>query len=47
MSTANAKWLFNNSKVGDVVIYKNSNRKLETDNGYTAWNMSYDRWKNA
>jgi lipoprotein-anchoring transpeptidase ErfK/SrfK len=47
MSTADAKWVFDNSKVGDVVIYKNSKRKLETDNGYTAWNMPYSRWKNA
>jgi lipoprotein-anchoring transpeptidase ErfK/SrfK len=47
MSTADAKWIFEHSKVGDVVVYKNSNRKLETDNGYTGWNMSYDRWKNA
>ncbi len=47
MSTADAKWVFDNSKVGDVVIYKNSARKLETDNGYTAWNMPYSTWKNA
>jgi lipoprotein-anchoring transpeptidase ErfK/SrfK len=47
MSTADAKWVFDNSKVGDVVIYKNSKRKLETDNGYTAWNMPYSRWKNT
>jgi lipoprotein-anchoring transpeptidase ErfK/SrfK len=47
MSTADAKWLFDNSKVGDVVIYKNSSRGLESGNGYTAWNMSYSRWKNA
>jgi lipoprotein-anchoring transpeptidase ErfK/SrfK len=47
MSTADAKWVFDNSKVGDVVIYKNSKRKLESDNGYTAWNMTYDSWKNA
>jgi len=47
MSTADAKWLFGQSKVGDVVIYTNSNRALETGNGYTAWNMTYSRWKNA
>jgi lipoprotein-anchoring transpeptidase ErfK/SrfK len=47
MSTADAKWLFDNSKVGDVVIYKNSNRKLEPGNGYTAWNMPYSAWKSA
>lgn len=47
MSTADAKWLFNHSKVGDVVVYKNSPRALESGNGYTAWNMSYQRWKSA
>jgi lipoprotein-anchoring transpeptidase ErfK/SrfK len=45
MSDANAKWLFDRSKVGDVVIYKNSTRKLEFGNGYTAWNESYSDWK--
>ncbi|MBT0771013.1 L,D-transpeptidase family protein [Kineosporia sp. J2-2] len=45
MTTAEAKWLFNNSKVGDVVVYKNSNRKLEWGNGYTVWNESYSDWK--
>ena len=45
MSPSSAQWLYNNSKVGDVVIYKNSTRKLEPGNGYTAWNLSYARWK--
>jgi len=47
MSTADAKWMFDRSKVGDVVIYKHSNRKLEPGNGYTGWNMSYNAWKSA
>jgi len=47
LSPANAKWLYNNSKVGDVVIYKHSSRKLEPGNGYTAWNNSWSQWKNA
>ncbi|GLY32830.1 Ig-like domain-containing protein [Kineosporia sp. NBRC 101731] len=45
MTTAAAKWLFDRSKVGDVVIYKNSDRKLEWGNGYTVWNESYSDWK--
>jgi lipoprotein-anchoring transpeptidase ErfK/SrfK len=45
MSPTNAKWLYNNSKVGDVVIYKHSSRKLESGNGYTAWNMPFSEWK--
>ena len=44
MSTANAKWMFDHSKVGDVVKYVGSPRALEPGNGWTAWNMSYAGW---
>ncbi len=44
MSTANAKWLFDRSKVGDVVTYTGSKRALESYNGYTMWNMSLKQW---
>ena len=44
MSTENAPWLFNQSKVGDVAIFTGGKRELEWGNGYTAWDMSYDRW---
>jgi lipoprotein-anchoring transpeptidase ErfK/SrfK len=47
MSPANAKWLFSQSHVGDVVIFKGSKRPLEWGNGYTAWDMSYSQWKSA
>jgi len=47
MTTAEAKWLFNQSKVGDVVVFENSDRKLEWGNGYTMWNESFAQWKNA
>ncbi len=44
MSTANAKWLFESTKMGDVVKYVNSRRPLESYNGYTMWNMSLAQW---
>jgi lipoprotein-anchoring transpeptidase ErfK/SrfK len=44
MSTDNARWLFDHSKIGDVVVYKNSPRELEWGNGLTAWEISYDKW---
>ena len=44
MSTANARWLFDHSHVGDVVKYVGSPRKLEWGNGWTAWDMSYAKW---
>lgn len=47
MNPTNAKWMFNQSKVGDVVIFTGSKRKLEWGNGYTAWDMPYSNWKNA
>ena len=44
MSTANAKWLFERSKMGDVVRFVGSKRPLESYNGYTMWNMSLASW---
>jgi len=44
MSTANAKWMFDHSRIGDVVIYTHSSRPLEWGNGYTAWNMPWGTW---
>lgn len=47
MSTANARWLYDNSLVGDVVVFTGSPRALEWGNGYTEWNMSFDRYAAA
>ncbi len=47
MSTANAKWLFDNSRVGDVVVYKGSPRPLEWGNGYTVWNKTFGDWESG
>ena len=44
MSTANARWLFERSKMGDVVKYVGSDRPLESYNGYTMWNMPLSDW---
>jgi lipoprotein-anchoring transpeptidase ErfK/SrfK len=44
MSTENARWLFDNSKQGDVVKYIGSDRPLEEYNGYTMWNMPLSAW---
>jgi lipoprotein-anchoring transpeptidase ErfK/SrfK len=44
MSDANAKWMFDNSRVGDVVVFTGSSRPLEWGNGYTAWNESFAAW---
>lgn len=44
MSTADAKWLFDRSKRGDVVHFINSDRPLEDRNGWTDWNVDWADW---
>jgi lipoprotein-anchoring transpeptidase ErfK/SrfK len=44
MSTANAKWMYDNSRIGDVVKYINSSRPMEQGNGYTDWNVPWKEW---
>ncbi|HET8614040.1 MAG TPA: Ig-like domain-containing protein [Actinomycetales bacterium] len=44
LSPSDAKWLFDNSHVGDIVKFTGSSRKLEEYNGYTMWNMSLAQW---
>jgi lipoprotein-anchoring transpeptidase ErfK/SrfK len=41
MSTANAAWLYANSKPGDVVEYTGTSRHMTLDNGYGDWNESF------
>ena len=45
MSTANAAWLYEHTKRGDVVEFVNSPRGLEEQNGWTDWNVDWDDWK--
>ncbi|WP_329107969.1 Ig-like domain-containing protein [Micromonospora sp. NBC_01699] len=44
MSTANAQWLFDQTKIGDPITVKGTERKLENGNGWTDWNMSWDEF---
>jgi lipoprotein-anchoring transpeptidase ErfK/SrfK len=41
VSTPNARWLFDRTKVGDPVIVRNTGHRLEQGNGWTAWDMSW------
>jgi lipoprotein-anchoring transpeptidase ErfK/SrfK len=45
MSPANAEWMFNNSKVGDVVRFIGSNRPFLPAEGIGVWQYSYGQWK--
>lgn len=45
MSTANAQWLFNLSRVGDVVEYTPlTARRMTLTNGFGDWNLSWKEW---
>ncbi len=45
MSTANAAWLFALVNIGDPVVVTGSSRGIEAGNGWSDWNVSYDKWK--
>ncbi|WP_443041564.1 L,D-transpeptidase [Streptomyces sp. B21-083] len=43
-----AKWFFDHSSIGDVVIVKNSaDKQVAPDNGLNGWNMSWSEWTAA
>ncbi|MFE7433255.1 Ig-like domain-containing protein [Streptomyces tendae] len=43
---APARWFFENSIIGDVVVVKNSeDATIAPDNGLNGWNMSWEKWK--
>jgi lipoprotein-anchoring transpeptidase ErfK/SrfK len=44
MSTADAQWVYERSKRGDVVKFVRSGRPLESNNGWTDWNVSWSDW---
>jgi lipoprotein-anchoring transpeptidase ErfK/SrfK len=44
MSLANGIWLYNQTRVGDVVTVVNSPRHLEPGNGWTDWNVPWSTW---
>jgi len=45
MSPANAQWMFDASKVGDVVKFTGSNRPFLPTEGIGVWQYTYDGWK--
>ncbi|MFG3701511.1 Ig-like domain-containing protein [Micromonospora sp. NPDC047620] len=44
VSTANARWLFEKTKVGDPITIKGTERKLAAGNGWTAWSVSWSEF---
>jgi lipoprotein-anchoring transpeptidase ErfK/SrfK len=45
MSDANAKWLYDLSRRGDVVEYTGTDRPMTFDNGYGDWNESFSTFQ--
>jgi lipoprotein-anchoring transpeptidase ErfK/SrfK len=41
LAPANASWLFGQTKVGDPITIRGTERRLEPGNGWTAWNLSW------
>ncbi|WBB70610.1 Ig-like domain-containing protein [Micromonospora sp. WMMD812] len=42
VSMANGAWLFTNTRIGDPITVKGTERKLQNGNGWTDWNLSWD-----
>ena len=47
MSTANAAWLYGNSKVGDVVEYTGTSKLMDLTNGFGDWNTSFHTYRSS
>lgn len=45
MSPANAQWMFDASKVGDIVKFTGSNRPFLPTEGIGVWQYTFDGWK--
>jgi len=44
MSTDNARWLYENTLVGDVVEVRGTGREQDLGNGITLWNERWSEW---
>ncbi|TDB74340.1 Ig-like domain-containing protein [Micromonospora sp. KC723] len=44
VSMADGAWLFANTRIGDPITVKGTERRLQNGNGWTDWNMSWDEY---
>jgi lipoprotein-anchoring transpeptidase ErfK/SrfK len=44
VSPSNAVWLFQQTMIGDPVIVRGTERKLQPGNGWTAWDVAWNRY---
>ena len=48
MSTADARWLMRNSKLGDLItVVKSGGERLEPTDGFSFWQMPWQKWRNG
>ncbi|WP_369053617.1 L,D-transpeptidase [Kineococcus terrestris] len=45
MGLEDARWLFEQSHVGDVVVFTGTDRAVEPGNGFDAWGYSWEQWR--
>jgi lipoprotein-anchoring transpeptidase ErfK/SrfK len=45
VSPSNARWLFEKTLIGDPVVVKGTGDKLEYANGWTPWDVSWEKFK--
>ena len=45
LSPENAKWMYENSKVGDLVVFSGSGRVFQPTEGIGVWQYSYAQWQ--
>jgi lipoprotein-anchoring transpeptidase ErfK/SrfK len=45
MAPANAAWMFRNSKMGDVVTFRGSNRVFQPGEGIGVWVYDFHGWE--
>lgn len=45
MSTRHARWFYQNTNIGDVVKVINTGRRQNLGNGWTDWNVPWERWR--
>lgn len=44
VSMADGGWLFNQTRIGDPITVKGTERKLQNGNGWTDWNMGWEEY---
>ncbi|MFG1859058.1 Ig-like domain-containing protein [Actinomadura geliboluensis] len=45
ISPANAKWYYDIMQRGDIIKLTGSDREVEYDNGWSFWQLSFDKWR--